>query len=132
MIEMSDLSAIAGLITRGNFREAAEQLNDVYYFMLKKDSGFFQHIPVDKLTSTLLQDHNYTHDHLEILAELFNAEAELQGAQGRQADAVTYFEKAWTLLDFVDKANKTYSAERLEKMSRIRDRISTIRDEQIQ
>jgi hypothetical protein len=126
MIEMLGdlLRAIAGMITRGDLSQATEKLNDAYYFMLRKDSGFFQHIPLNKLTTTLLQDHNYTNDHLEILAELFHTEAELRVAQGNPGDAITYYEKSVTLLEFVDKANKTYSAERLEKIRLIRNKIA--------
>jgi hypothetical protein len=126
MIEMLGdlLRAIAGMITRGDFKQAAGKLNDAYYVALRKDSGFFQRIPLNKLTTTLLQDHNYTNDHLEILAELFITEAELRVAQGNRDDAMIFYEKSIALLEFVDKANKTYSADRLEKIQQIREKIS--------
>jgi hypothetical protein len=130
MIEMfGDLiRAIIRLIAKGDFNQATEKLNEAYYFMLRKDAGFFQYIPTINLTTTLLQDHNYTNDHLEILAELFYAEAELQYAQGKRADASTYYEKSLILMEFVDKENKTYSADRQERILQIRNKISEIRE----
>jgi hypothetical protein len=87
MIEMlGDLIAgILGLIRKGDYDHASEQLGRIYYDMLKEDASFFRTIPKEELTHKLLQEHNYSSGHLEILAELFNAEAELELVQGRES-----------------------------------------------
>jgi hypothetical protein len=129
MIEMLGdlLAAIFGLIKKGDHKKASEQLGKIYYNMLKEDASFFRAIPADNLTHKLIKEHNYTNGHLEILAELFNAEAELEFSQGNKSDSLKYFEKSLILFEFIDREQKTYSAERQEKMNSISEKIEAIR-----
>ncbi len=94
--------------------------------MLKEDASFFRVIPEKDLTNKLILEHNYTNDHLEILAELFNAEAELDLAQGNKSGCLEYSRKSLILFEFVDTNQKTYSLERINKMESIRKRIETL------
>jgi hypothetical protein len=128
MIEMLGelIRAIFGMIARGNFQQAEEKLNEAYLTFLRKDASFFHLIPMEKLTSTLLTDHNYTNGHLEILAELFHAEARLQDARGNLPESLAMYEKSLVLFSFTDENFKTYSEDRIEKMEKIRKRISEI------
>lgn len=129
MIEMLGdmISAVFGLIKKGDYNKASEELGKIYYDMLKEDAAFFRAIPADELTLKLLKEHNYTNGHLEILAELFNAEAELEVSQGHKSDSLEYFEKSLMLFEFIDREKKTYSAERQEKMNSISEKIQAIR-----
>lgn len=129
MIEMiGDLiAAILGLIKKGEYRQASEQLGRIYYDMLKEDAAFFRSIPAADLTSKLLKEHDYNNGHLEILAELFNAEAELELAQGNKAGSIDYSIKSLTLFEFIDREQKTFSFERSEKMAAIRNRIEELK-----
>jgi hypothetical protein len=129
MIEMiGDLIAgILGLIKKGEFNKASEQIGRIYYDMLKQDSSFFRNIPAGELTDKLLSEHNYTNGHLEILAELFNTEAELEIAQGNMAGSLEYSLKSFTLFKFIDTDQKTYSSERIKKMTSISDRIEMLK-----
>jgi tetratricopeptide (TPR) repeat protein len=129
MIEMLGdlLAAIFGLIRKGDYQQAGENLDRVYYDMLKEDAAFFRSIPKEELTHKLLEEHNYTNGHLEILAELFNAEAELAMAKGDKKESLEYAEKALLLFEFVDTSQRTLSLERLDKMSGIRERIEGLR-----
>ena len=128
MIEMLGelIRAILGLITRGNFQQAEEKLNEAYLTFLRKDASFFHLIPVEKLTSTLLTEHNYTNGHLEILAELFYAEARLQDARGKHSESLVMYEKSLALFSFADENIRTYSEDRIEKIEKVRNRISEI------
>ena len=130
MIEMiGDLIAgILGLIKKGDFSRAAKELDDIYYQMLKEDSSTFRKIPPENLTDTLLHDHNYTNGHLEILAELFNAEAELRLAQGNKSGSLEYSKKSLILFEFLDREQKTFSFAREKKMKDIRERIEAIQN----
>jgi hypothetical protein len=129
MIEMIGdlLAAILGLIKKGDYKRASEQLGKIYYDMLKEDATFFRAIPARELTNKLLKEHNYTNGHLEILAELFNTEAELELAQGNKSDSQKYFEKSLMLFEFIDREQKTLFPERLEKMNSIRGKIQRIK-----
>lgn len=128
MIEMiGDLiAAVLGLIKKGDYNKASDELGKIYYEMLKEDAAFFKGIPAGELTVKLLKEHNYTNGHLEILAELFNAEAELELAQGNNSGCLEYSEKALILLEFIDREQKTYTPERLKKMNAIRERVAEI------
>jgi tetratricopeptide (TPR) repeat protein len=134
MIEMlGDLiAAVFGLMRKGDFQQATEKLERIYYDILKEDAAFFRSIPKEDLTHELLEKHNYTNGHLEILAELFNAEAELASAQGNYQDCLEYSEKALLLFEFIDIQQKTLSMDRLDKMTGIRDRILKLRKPKIE
>lgn len=132
MIEMiGDLIAgVLGLIKKGDLNKASEQIGRIYYDMLKQDSSFFRNMPAGELTDKLVSEHNYTNGHLEILAELFNAEAELEMAQGNMAGSLEYFLKSLTLFKFIDTEQKTYSSERINKMTSIAERIEILKQNQ--
>jgi hypothetical protein len=130
MIEMFGelLTGIFGLIKKGEYKRASEQIGRVYYNILKEDASFFRTITEENLTHKLLQEHNYTNGHLEILAELFNAEAELNLAQENKSESIEYSRKSLILFEFVDVEQKTYSLERINKMKSIRKRIEILQD----
>lgn len=129
MIEMLGelLAAIFGLIKKGNYDQASKSLDRAYYNLLKEDASFFQRISKDKLTEKLIREHNYTHSHLEILAELFYAEAELQYAKGNQDKSIKFYEKSFILFEFIAKKSKSFSFERQSKQSLIKERIAQIK-----
>jgi len=130
MIEMlGDLiAAILGLVRKGDFEQASEQLGRVYYDMLKQDASYFRTIPEEELTQKLLHEHNFTNGHLEILAELFNAEAELELAQDNRAGSLEYSRKSLILFRFVDAEQKTFIPERINKMEIITRRIESLHE----
>ncbi len=128
MIEMIGdfIAAIMGLIRKGNFEEAEERLSNLYYNVLKEDAAFFRNLKEEDLTNKLLKDHNYTNMHLEILAELFNAEAELNLARGNNTLCIDCSRKSLILFEFIDSEQKLYSLERINKMDKIRKRIDEL------
>ena len=128
MIEMLGdlLAAFFGLVRKGDLDEASEKLEHVYYDMLKEDAVLFRKIPKDDLTHILLEQHNYTNGHLEILAELFNADAELELAKGNMKESLDLSEKSLLLFEFIDIEQKTLSLDRLDKMNSIRARIERL------
>jgi hypothetical protein len=128
MIEMlGDLIAgILGLIKKGEFEKAADKLENLYLGMLKEDSAFSRDIPIDELTDRLLHLHNYTNGHLEVLAELLNAEAELCLAQGNKTGSLEYSRRSLRLFEFIDAEYKTYSQDRIDKIAAIRNRIKIL------
>lgn len=129
MIEMAArmIAALLGLIKKGELVRAGESLSNLYYDVLKEDAAFFRTIPENELTDTLLHKHNYTNGHLEILAWLFDAEAELEMAQGNRAGCREFSGKSLLLLEFIDREMKTYSEERMDKMQKIRERIENLK-----
>lgn len=117
------IRAIFGLIREGKFDMAEKEISEAYLTMLRRDSSFFLMIPEDKLTSTLIEDHNYTDAHLETLAELLFAEAELLAAEKKIKESIPYYRKSLLLFEFVDATYRTYSADRIERMEYIRKKL---------
>jgi len=128
MIEMLGqlIAGILGLIKKGNFTQAEDKLEQLYYTMLKEDSAIFKDIPLDELTDRLLHKHNFTNGHLEVLADLFNAEAELRLAKDDKPGSLEYSQKSLRLFEFIDAEYKTYSQERIDKIAAIKKRIKTL------
>jgi hypothetical protein len=128
MIEMLGdyIRAVMDLITHGKLREAEEKLGEAFYTLLQRDSWFFQNIPVDRLTNTLIEEHNYTNNHLMILAELLYAEAELVYVKKNNDRSLLLYQKSLALFEFVEEAYRTYSFERQERIGEIKRRIEEL------
>lgn len=129
MIEMiGDLIAgILGLIRKGEFKKASESIDQVYYDMLKEDASFFRKIPLEKLTFELIENHNYTNDHLLILSELFFADAELNKAQGKNDEALLCYQKSFALLEFTTKESASFSINNQTKLAKIENEIGQLK-----
>jgi hypothetical protein len=128
MIEMfaDFIAGIFGLLKKGNFEQASEAIDHAYYNFLKEDASFFRTIKKEKLTDELLNNHNYTNGHLEILSGLFYAEAELRFLNGNSTESLEFYEKALLLYEFTDKEAQTYSSEKQSKIASIKARISEL------
>lgn len=126
MIEMlGDLIAgILGLLKEGKTEEAAEKLESAYTDFLKEDAAFFKTIPTEKLTESLLNGHNYTADHLEILAELFLAEANILDVKNEPDCAKEFYKKALVLFEYVVDQSTTFSFTHQTKLANIKSKIN--------
>ena len=120
------LAGILGLIKKRDFKEASESIDNAYQDVLKEDAAFFNRIPFTNLTDTLIQQHHYTNGHLEILSELFYAQAELSYAQGIQNDSLQYYQKSLKLLEFIIEESKSFSLDKQSRVSIIKKRISEL------
>ncbi len=128
MIEMiGDLiAALLGLIKKGDLEQAEKILERGYIELLRREASFFQSIPKEKLTTTLLTEHNYENGHLAVLAELFFAEATLSEAQKKLQYSLICYEKSLTLLEFLEQEDKTWSAKREERIDQIKIKIEEL------
>jgi hypothetical protein len=128
MIEMVGqlIAAILGKIKGGDHDKASELLSNLYYDVLREDAAYFRTLTADDMTKKLLEEHNYTNGHLEILAELFNAEAELSMAKGDNKESIGYSQKSLILFEFIDTEMRTYSLERINKIESIKKRIDQL------
>lgn len=121
------IAAILGFIKKGELSKANQAIENAYYTLLREDSSFFREIPVEQLTDTLIQEHNYTNHHLEILAELFIAEAELQYAHKNYYNSSEMYEKSLVLLKFVEEVNKTFSVGKRDKLLNIERKLEELK-----
>lgn len=128
MIEMMGdfIMALLGKIKKKDFEKANDMIDNAYQDMLKEDAAFFDKIPLEKLTKELMEEHNYTHGHLEILADLLYAQGELCFARKQSQDSLKYFQKSRYLLDFVLTETKTFSLEKQDRIMKIDARIEEL------
>lgn len=129
MIEMIGefIAALLGFLKKGEIEKAEEILDNAYYDFLKEDAAYFRKIPKDKLTRDLLEKHNYTNNHLEILSELFYAEAELANAKKKMSVSLEYYEKSLILLEFIVEESRTFSIEKSRKADLLKSNISRLK-----
>ena len=132
MIEMiGDLiAALLGLIKKGDLEQAGKIIERGYLELLRRDASFFQLIPKEQLTDKLLGDHHYTNGHLEVLSELFFAEATLSEARNKLHNSLIYYEKSLVLLDFLEQEDKTWSAKREERKNLLKERIAVLSEKE--
>jgi len=130
MLEMlaALIAGILGLIKKGDLQQASQALENAYIEFLKNDASLFRNIPKEELTDKLLSEHNYTHNHLKILSELFFAEAELQLAEGNKASSLDCYEKSLILTGFSEKNSKSFSLENQSRLSAIQERIAQLKN----
>lgn len=129
MIEMlAELVAgILALIKKGNYTKASQSIENAYTELLKQEARFFIKIPENELTSVLIQEHNYTNGHLEILSELFYLEAEVLYAQKANEKSLEFYQKSLTLLEFVMDESQTFSFKYQSKLALLESRISELK-----
>lgn len=128
MIEMMGdlIAALLGKIKRGEIKMAAEQIEQYYNEFLKQDAAFFRNIAIENLTETLLSKHNYTNEHLQILAELLFAEGELYLETGMLDTSLLNFQKSLKLYDYIDFTLKTFDLKRNDRISTLQERIKQL------
>lgn len=126
MVEMFGelLAGLLGLIRRRRLKEASQSLETAYQEFLKEDSSFFKNISKENLADELISKKKYTNSHLEILAGLFYAEAELLHASGKHSECKIFYEKSLILYDLVTAESKTFSLELQLRISQIRDYLN--------
>ena len=126
MIEMLArlIAGILKLIKSGDMNQASQALQNAYGVAFQHESLTLKTIPEEELIETLLQVHNYTTGHLEMLAELFYAEAELLLAEKKFAESLPLFRKSLALYEHIDREYRSYSQERQDRMKAIRERLA--------
>lgn len=120
------IAAILDRIRGRDYQQAAGMIQNAYYDFLKQDAAFFHSIPEEELTRKLLLEHHYSHGHLEILAELFYAEAELLHATGDISGCLACYGKSKLLLEFLLAESGIYSIEKEDRIIKLEQLISTI------
>ena len=130
MVEMiGDLiAAFLGLLKKGDLDQAEKLMERGYTELLRNDASFFLLIPKEQLTDKLLGEHHYEHYHLEILSELFFAEASLAEARHKTGHSLECYEKSLLLTEFLEQEDKTWSARREERKAFLGQKIDSLRE----
>lgn len=120
------ISKVLRLIEKGDVGKAENLLENAYSDFMKEEAAFFTRIPTEELTTKLLQEHNYTNGHLEILAELFFIEAELKMKQERLSVAKEFYTKSLYLTEYVVKESGTFSFAKQKKIDNLRSKVEEL------
>ncbi len=130
MLEMLGefVAGMMSFLKKGEFNRVNEMIEAAFTDFLKQDAAYFNNLPIEKLTHHLLKEHNYSYGHLEVLAELFNTQAELYYRQGKNEESLVFYEKALVVLQFVVKESKTFSQEKENKVAQLQLKISDLRE----
>ncbi len=120
------VAGILGLIKKGDFPKATQTIENAFQDLLKEDAAFFNTIPLADLTRDLIQKHHYTNGHLEILSELFYAQAELTCAQGEHSSGLQYYQKSIMLLEFVIEDSNAFSVDKKSRLLSMQKRITEL------
>ena len=127
MIEMMAdfIRAVLALIGKREIDQATHMVENAYVDFLKQEAAFFLSIPAESLTEKLLKEHNFTHGHLEVLAELMLLEAELYIASNKPDQATDYLKRAHGLFYYLLNHSGTYSPVYESRLSDIERKMLT-------
>ena len=117
------VAAILKLIKSGDLHQASQTLQNAYGMAFQHDAFKLKTLPEEGLIDTLLQEYLYTSGHLEMLAELYYADAELLLAEKKIDKSMSCYRKTLAILEYIDKESRSYSQERQDRMRAIRGRL---------
>jgi hypothetical protein len=128
MIEMLGelVAGIMNLIKKGEFNNAEQKIDRLYYDLLKQDASYFNELSEKNMTELLLQQPNYTNGHLEILAELMYVQAELSMARKNYDVSTNYYKKSLKLTQFIKTATRSFSIEKQNRELEIEDKLKDL------
>ncbi len=124
------LAGIFGLLKKRRYEEASQAIENAYTELLRQNASDILKANDGKFTEVLQKDFGFNQQQLEVLAGLLHAEAELNFRQQHFSKSKSFFEKSLTILKYLDKEQKIYSAERQNQISDIEKRISEISQKQ--
>lgn len=113
-------------LQKRKFRQAHKIIEDAYNELLQADAADFAKLPEEKIINTLQQKHDYNQEKMQVVAELMFAEAEVEFHSKKYGDAGAFYRKSLCIFRYLDEKQKIYSAERLEKIKVIEERLSKI------
>lgn len=131
MIEMiaEVIARILRLSNNDDKQKADLLLASAYQDFLKKDAAFFHHIPIDELCTELLEKHHYEKEHLQILAELFFAEAQVQKKIDNRQKALNLVKKASVIFDYLIDSALNYPTDLLLRKDQIESFVKKLHQE---
>ena len=117
------IAGILKLIKTGDINRASQALQNAYEVAFRHEAIQLKAIPEEGLLDSLLEEHLYTTGHLEMLAELFYADAELLLAEKKFSECLSFYRKSLAIFEYIDKEYHSYSQARQDRMQVIRERL---------
>lgn len=120
------IAALVDLKQNKEFDKAYDLIEKTFDEKLGIEKDILLSMDQDELVDRLTDEFDYTASHLGMMAELLKLEADLLFDDEDRVQAGEIYRKALVLYNHVDKENKTYSFDRIKKVSAIKKRLELI------
>lgn len=114
------LAKVMGFKEKGDYKSAMEIIEESSEKMLKEQLDFFEELPDENFTETLLEKGTENLEYLHIAAELLFHKADIQLKENNEEKAISNLKKSLMLFEYVQMNDTTYSLDRDFKMEIIK------------
>ena len=117
------LAYLLGFREKGDSKGGLEVIDEALKEMTAMDSAGINAIPEDRLVKELCTERKLLPEQLKFIAELLFREGEFHEMGKHPAEALKRYRKSLLLLQHIDKVERTYSLERMQRIGLLEDRI---------
>lgn len=115
------LAKAAKLIDENDLPNAQKQITKTYEIL--KVNPEWQQMTITDLIRTL-EKNEFDDNRMEILADIFQVEAQIKEIERKEQEAYEFLLKALAIYEYVDKTSTTYSFERIAKIDELKHRLN--------
>lgn len=116
------LAYLLGLRGRGSASLRLDEIRQNYDDRLNLPLDLILETPADKIIQLLTEKVKYMDRHLEKMGDVLDETGELYSASGDQGSAKDLWAKALTIYTHLQKTDKSFSMERMQKISRLKEK----------
>ncbi len=128
MLEMLGelVAGLLGKLQKGQVQEAEQELDRVYYNMLRMERVDLMALPHGSILKVLQEEHEFELEHLQIARQLFYVEGELQVSRENLPAALEAYQKAQCLLDYELEHTTTFSFQDQTLQTALEEKIQSL------
>lgn len=115
------LAKAANLIDKNDLENAEKQIAKTYEVL--KANPEWSDMKITDLIKTM-ENAAFDDHRMEIVADLFQVEAQLKETEHKDQEAYQLLVKALAIYEYLDKTSTTYSFERMTKMDELKKRLN--------
>ena len=116
------LAYLLGLKNRGAATLSLDEIRQVYDDRLNLPLSLILETPADRIIQLLTEKVKYMDRHLEKMADVLDETGELYNVSGDPERASSLWEKALLIYTHLHKTDRSFSMERMQKISRLKEK----------
>lgn len=116
------LAYLLGMKVTGNASLSLDEIRQTYHDRLNLPLDLILETPKEKIIQLLTEKVKYMDRHLEKMGDVLSETGDLYSAAGDQVSAKDLRGKALIIYTHLQDTEKTFSMERMQKISRLRDK----------
>jgi hypothetical protein len=116
------LAYLLGMKVTGNASLSLDEIRQTYHDRLNLPLDLILETPKEKIIRLLTEKVKYMDRHLEKMGDVLSETGDLYSAAGDQVSAKDLRGKALVIYTHLQDTEKTFSMERMQKISRLRDK----------